>query len=436
MRQRDPLTAEEARELDALERALAGDPVDFDLRELAELVEDVRATAPEMSPGFAARLEHQVAEGFPEAAEQPVTRRLRRRPWVLIPAAGTLAAVLVALVVVLANDNSGTDPIDTFASRGVDAQTSAGSALDEESSSDQASADKASAAPSRDSSSSSGRAAAEPAPNAPSATTASPSGGGSSSAVDPSAPSSSSARAKRAPAPVTQARGERKVQRNADLVLTVPNSKVDSTADGVIRTVDRFGGIVATSSSSKQGGHGEASFDLRIPTERLDDALAALSKLGHVSERHQDLVDITGSFTSVQDRLSDARAERRGLLKALGHASTQQQIDSLRARLRTVRSQIARLNGDLESLRRRADLSTVSVRVNGTSKASDAVGADDGGWSPGDAAGDALRVLEVSAGVALIALAVMVPLALLGFLAWLGVRATRNRRRESALDSA
>jgi hypothetical protein len=431
MRQRDPLTAEEARELDALERALAGDRVDLDLRELAELVEDVRATAPEMSPGFAARLEHQVAEGFPQAAEPQAGRGLRRRRWVLIPAGGALAAALVAVVVVLGNDHASTDPIDSFASRGVAAPKDGGASSG---ASGTPSATGESAAQSQDSSAN--RAAAKRAPAAPDALAAPAQGGGSSSATADPAASSSVARAKRAPAAVTQARGERKVQRNADLVLTVPNAKVDATADGVIRTVDRFGGIVATSSSNKQGGHGEASFDLRIPTDRLDDALAALSKLGHVSERHQDLVDITGSFTSVQDRLSDARAERRGLLKALGRASTQQQIDSLRARLRTVRSQIARLDGDLDALRRRADLSTVSVSVRGTSKGSNAVPVDGGSWSPGDAAGDALRVLEVSAGVALVALAVLVPLALLGFVAWLGVRATRNRRRESALDAA
>ena len=100
MRQRDPLTIEEARELDALERALAGDPVDYDLREFEELVSDIRATAPEMTPGFAARLEHQVQEGFPESQEQPALRK-RRRLLVLLPAAGTVAAMLIALVVVL-----------------------------------------------------------------------------------------------------------------------------------------------------------------------------------------------------------------------------------------------------------------------------------------------------------------------------------------------
>ena len=226
------------------------------------------------------------------------------------------------------------------------------------------------------------------------------------------------------------------MQRSADLVLTVPTDELESTSDGVIRTVDRFGGIVANSSSSSTDEGGEATFALRIPTDKLDDALAALSKLGHVAQRSQNLTDITGSFTSVQDRLSDARAERRGLLGALGRATTQAHIDSLRARLRTVRSQIARLNGDLDALRRRADLSTVSVTVRGDGSKSEEGAGSGGSWSPGDAARDAVRVLEVIAGVLLIALAIIAPLGVLALLGALGVRATRRRRRESALDTA
>src|SRR5438105_14662762 len=107
MRQRDPLSLDEERELDALERALAGDVVDSDLRELEELVHDIRATAPEMTPGFAGRLEHRVAEGFPQARESPILRSPRR--WLLLPAAGSFAAVLVALVVVLGQGHDSGD---------------------------------------------------------------------------------------------------------------------------------------------------------------------------------------------------------------------------------------------------------------------------------------------------------------------------------------
>ena len=45
----DELTPDGRRELDAVDRALAAQPVEADLRELEDLVHDVRATAPAMS---------------------------------------------------------------------------------------------------------------------------------------------------------------------------------------------------------------------------------------------------------------------------------------------------------------------------------------------------------------------------------------------------
>lgn len=404
MHKRDLLTPDEHRELDALERALAGEPVDADLRELEELVLDVRAGAPEMSPAFAARLEHEVAEGFPT----PSPRAQRRRPgrWVLLPAAGTLAAVLVALVVVLGQSGGG----DTLSDR--DAGSDGGDTAVLEDAPAPAPTDQ--------------RAARESAPAPPPADTA---------ASDPAPAGTAAPQAALSAPPVRKSSGPRRVERSAVLLLETPARKVEETSDDVIRTVDRFDGIVASSSiGSDDEAGGEATFDLRIPTDRLDEALAALSKLGHVAERRQELEDVTAAFTSVQDRLSDARAERRGLLRALGRATTEARIDSLRARLRATRSTISRLNGDLASLRRRADLSRVSVTVRGAED--NGGGAGGGEWTARDAARDAVRVLEVMAGVALVTLATALPLGLLGLAIALCVRSLRRRDRERALDPA
>jgi hypothetical protein len=58
----------------------------------------------------------------------------------------------------------------------------------------------------------------------------------------------------------------------------------------------------------------------------------------------------------------------------------------------------------------------------------------DGRWTPADAWRDARRALEVAAGVAIVLLALGLPLALLGAAAALAGRALRRRRREGALD--
>jgi hypothetical protein len=421
MRHREVPTPEQARDLDALDRALAGEPVELDLRELEALVGDVRATGPEMTPAFAARLEQAVADGFPSSQQRPpisVRRPWAGRRWVLLPAAGSLAAVLVALVVVLGGGGNG-EPTATQVSRdgsassateaAVPAQPAAGAAADS------ATGRPAPAAP--DESAKAQRSAA-PAP-AQSSGAAGGSAGGSSLSIAP-APSS------------------RKVERSAVLVIQTPDGRFEATTDAVNATVARFRGIVASAQSgSSDADGGEATFELRIPTERLDQALAALAKLGHVTERSQNLQDITGSFTSAQERLTDARAERRGLLRALARATTQQQIAAIKAELRTVSSRISGLKGRLASLRRRADLSTVNLTVRGGGSSQTGGGSGGGGpWTPGDAAGDALRVLEVSAGVALVCLAVLAPLGLLGGAIALAVRSGRRRRRETALDPA
>ena len=55
-------------------------------------------------------------------------------------------------------------------------------------------------------------------------------------------------------------------------------------------------------------------------------------------------------------------------------------------------------------------------------------------FTPGDALRDAGRALEVAAGVAILALAVGLPLALLGGVGFATAGALRRRRREAALD--
>jgi hypothetical protein len=230
-----------------------------------------------------------------------------------------------------------------------------------------------------------------------------------------------------APAPAPPA--ARKVERNTSLALSTARADVQDVADNVVATTQRFGGIVDSSQTSTSDAEASATFALRIPTGRLDEAVAALSKLAHVSSLQQGSTDITGSFVSVEARLRDARAERRALLKALAKATTTTAIDAIKLRLRDNRSQIAQLTGELNALRRRANLARVDVTVAGNGHATTGGGT----WTPKDAAHDALRVLEVAAGVVLVGLAAGVPLALILAAAALAARATRRRRREATL---
>jgi hypothetical protein len=362
-----------AADLEALEAALAGDPAAEP--QLAALVRDVRVQAPSMDPGFRTRLDERVERGFAKPQRSAARRRAS-----LVPALAVAGCVLAALVAVVVSGGGSGSNDHGSAGAGVAAKQSAPAQSD-------------SSAPS----------------------TAGGSGAASSSAA--------------APAPES-ARG-RRVERTTRLELTT--SDVQGAADGVVRATQASGGYVQSSQVATGDANGSASFVLRVPTDRLDDAVARLSKLGHVRALQQSAQDITGSYDSASARLTEARATRRALLRALGKATSAEEISSLRARIADNRRDIARYAAQFDAVRRRANFATVDVELLGRPHKSQPAPAG-GSWTPGDAARDAVRVLEVSAGVALIGLSVLVPLALLGAAGGLAAGAYRRRRREAALQ--
>ena len=140
---------------------------------------------------------------------------------------------------------------------------------------------------------------------------------------------------------------------------------------------------MTSSVSSGDSGRSGATFALRVPTRRLDDALARLSKLAHVRSRTQNSQDVTGAFVSAQERLDGSLAERKGLLRQLARADTPNETASIRERLRLVQSEIATARAQVRGLRTRTDFSAVSVTIEpGDSSGGIGAGGDDGALDP------------------------------------------------------
>lgn len=393
----ETLTPEMRRELAALDAALAGEPVEPDLADLAELSALLREERPEPDPTFARALDDRVKRGFPRRAQGravPAAHGAARlRGWLSgalrspVALGGAATIVLAAVVVGISqaprggNDSAGSGGGGSSVAAPADrsGESSAGSAKDSAGTSESTIA---------------------PAPS---------SGGGS---------------------PRSDSRTGRFVERSAALTLGARPRDLDDVADGVVHVTDSVGGFVG--SSSVTSGE-EATFELRIPTTQLQRALRDLSRLAHVRERTQETQDITSSVVSARDRLGDARAERASLLRRLSRADTDAESARLRARLRTVSRDIARDKAAVSRVENRARFANVSVQVV-ADRSAGATG-DGGAWTPGDAVRDAGRILEVAAGVAVVAGAALLPLALVAALAWLAGRRAVRRRREAALDA-
>jgi hypothetical protein len=231
----------------------------------------------------------------------------------------------------------------------------------------------------------------------------------------------------------SHARG-RDVERAAEMVLGTDPDEVRSAAAKVFEEVHSYDGIVLRS-SIRDGAAGEAgaSFELLIPSGKLGDALAAFSSIAEVRSRHESTADVTARTVSLGERLQDGRAAVQSLLKQLAAADTDAERTAAEVELRSERLHVAALRSRLNDLQRRTNLSHVSLKIE-TGKDGAAGTADDGSWGLSDALSDAGHILAIAAGVTLIGLAILVPIALVCLLVWLAHRAWLRRSREQALN--
>lgn len=225
----------------------------------------------------------------------------------------------------------------------------------------------------------------------------------------------------------------RDVERSAQIVLGADPADVRGDAAKVFDAVHAADGIVLRS-SIRDGAAGEAGayFDLLIPSGKVGDALAAFSAIAEVRSRHESTQDITAPTVGTGERLQDSQAKIEGLLAQLATTTTDAERAAVEAELRSERARAAALRSRLANLSRRANLSRVSLRIE-TGKSSG--GNNGGSWGIGDGFHDAGRILAIAAGVAVIGLAIVAPLALICLLAWLAHRAWVRTRREQALDA-
>jgi Domain of unknown function (DUF4349) len=401
----DPIDPEIAATLDAIDATLAGEPVDGRYAEVAEIALLLASDRPEIPPAFARSMDQKVERRLaaPSASEKP-----RKRSWLgAWQAAGGLAAGLAAVVAVVLVAGGG------------------GGASSESSSS----APSLATGTATSAASSAGSASAAPAQRSPHELSAAPSG----SAGNLTASSTTSNGSAQPVQPPTTGR---KVVQGAQLNLSAAPNRIDNVAQEIYDEIGQVNGIVENSSVTQGGPGGYANFQLSVPSATLGQTMTQLSSLtgAQVISRTDSSQDITDQFGAATRALADARALRTSLLKQLATATTTEQIDSLKAQIHDAEASISSDQATVNRLNHEVNYSEVYVTVQARTPPAP-VSHGDGGFTLGKAAHYAGRVLMVAAGVALIAIAALAPVALLIALAWWVAAATARRRRERALDS-
>ena len=407
-----PMDPEVAAALDAIDSTLAGEAVDPQYAELAELALLLADDRPAVDRVFAHNLDDRVSGRFGGAAreaERP-PRRSWWSGWLAGGAAVTLAAAVVALVVFVPGiDHAGSSSASSSA-----ASSAVGSA----------------------SSSSSGRPAQElsaPSHTASGAATGSASAAASSQAAAPTATSP----AGRTPVPAPNGR---KTIQSAQLNLSTAPSRVDDVAQEAFDVIGQENGIVNRSSVTQTGSaDGNAFMQLSVPSSALAQTMTKLSQLTYarVASRTDNSQDVNNQYIQAKRRLADAQALRTSLLKQLANAVTTEQVASLKAQIRDAERSISSGESSLAALNHRIAYSNISLTIfAGAQPPITPTHHGSSGFTLGKATHDAGRVLVVVAGVLLIGLAVLLPVAAIAALAWWVGGMVTHRRRERALDLA
>jgi hypothetical protein len=382
---RSELSPEVRAELRALDAILAREPVGEEDLELAALVDSVRADAPRIDPAFADRLDRRVAARF-DRPSAPRRHPARKR---LALAGGSLVAVVVTAMIVV--------------SGGVLNGTSA----------QRKPLNPTTVLP--------GAAAT---PGTFNAATPATSTGATGSTTAAGVAVSPSAQAGVGAIP-------RLVARSGSLTLAAPPGRMQAVANGIVASTERVGGVVESSKVMVHGLSSSATFSLSVPSPKLPALISSLSSLAGVRSLSQSTLDITKRYTQAQAGVATEKAESGALIKALAAATTLAEEESIQQKITALDGRIAAATAHLGALVSKAHNARLAVNV-----VTAAAAASSGGSGPVNRAlGDSLRVLDVALAIALVAFAIMLPLALLGLAVWWSAATLRQRARERAFEA-
>lgn len=230
------------------------------------------------------------------------------------------------------------------------------------------------------------------------------------------------------PPPAAQAR---KLIRTVELELAVKDT--GAAAAKVQEIVTAHGGFVEAMNAQRSESLMYYEMTLRLPAERLDQALAAIKGLAVRIDREQLATeDATSRYVDLQSNLRTLTATETELRELLAESRERgrkvEDVMAVYRELTGIRGQIEQIQGQLQSIDRLAELSTLRLQLRPDVAAAPIVRGDE--WRPWEtvrgSARTLVKILQFLVNALIIAVIVILPIAIP---VWLLVRFLRRRKR-------
>jgi hypothetical protein len=185
---------------------------------------------------------------------------------------------------------------------------------------------------------------------------------------------------------------ERKIVYNVHLHLIVGDT--NEAFEGVQRLAEEMGGFVADSNVWRDEGHPRASMTVRVPADKLNDALAQFRALAlDVESESMDSQDVTEEYVDLRARLRNEQrteAELLELLESRSERGKTSDILEVHRELGQVRQRVEQIQGRMNYLEKTSAMATVRIQLTPDVLMQPI---DVGGWRPQGTARNAVRWL-------------------------------------------
>ena len=152
------------------------------------------------------------------------------------------------------------------------------------------------------------------------------------------------------------------VIRNATLTLVV--SDTEAQLSTIMRMTDELKGYIASSSTARVEHSVHAQVVLRIPAERLDEALERLRKLAvEVREENVSGDDVTAEYVDLTSQVKNLEAAEEQLRGILDKADKTEDVLNVFNQLKNVRGEIEQAKGRMQYLSQSAALATITLTL-------------------------------------------------------------------------
>lgn len=169
---------------------------------------------------------------------------------------------------------------------------------------------------------------------------------------------------------------------------------VGDVNDAIAKTgslAQEMGGFVVSSESQQQGTERLGKISVRVPSDKVDEALGKIRALAiRVDRDTSSNKDVTEEYVDQDARLRTLKATEEQYLQLMKNTRTTEDIIKVQQSLQQVRQQIEQTEGRIKYLQRSTEMAVISVDL---STAGAAKPLTNGAWNPMDVANVAVQAL-------------------------------------------